>query len=346
MAAPAIDLKTYEDRLSGLDKDRFIGSILWFSITGTVSYVNGRRESRPVRVTHDQLEQWFDELGLDKRFLPPPIKAVDAFRKATSEVSLEYEIDDDKSATLMVREVAYDAEQVVRHVVKEVKDRRGQKLDYDPHLATLKFLRGGRTTKGKRPGGETFKTATMNHVVNEERDRVEALLHEANAKYKDLATNLHADAIRAVIRNYLTDLNAIAVKPSGGVYFVHLSRQPTVDALQELIKRVSQGCTFHQLPLLDTGEQREMLNDAFQNEVEDEVRKLMGDIAAYNEKVKAGKVPSTKYAEFQMRYQAILDRSEEHTREIGLAQGRAGAVLELAFDSLVDLSGRIDTGKK
>lgn len=347
MSAPAVmDLQTYKDRLSGLDSSRFIGSILWFSITGSVTYVNGRRESRPVRVTHDQLEIWFDELGLDKKFLPPPIKAVDAFRKATSEVSREYPLDQDgMSATLMVREVDYDAEQVVRHVVKEVRDRRGKKLDYDPHLATLKFLRGGRTMKGKRAGGESFKSAVMNHVRDAERTNVENLLHEANERYKDLATNLHADAVRAVVRNYLTDLNAIAVKPSGGVYFVHLSRQPTVDALQELIKRVNQGCSFHQLPLLDTGEQREMLNDAFQTEVEDETRKLLADVAGFNDKVASGgKIPPTKYAEFQSRYQSILERSEEHTKVIGLAQGRAGAVLELAFDTLMDLSGRIDVG--
>lgn len=345
-AAPVLDLASYKARLSGLEPDRFIGSISWYSITGQVTYVNGKRESHPVRVTHDQLEKWFDELGLDKNFLPPPIRAYDAFRKATTEVSLEYPLDQDgMSATLMVREVDFDNEQIVRHVIKEVRDRRGKKLDYDPHLATLKFLRGGRTAAGKR-GGETFKSAVMKHVTGPERQHVNSLIETANDRYKDLCANIHADTIRSIIRNYLVSLNAISVKPSGGVYFVHLSRQPTVDSLQELVQRVGQGCSFHQLPLLDTVEQREMLTDAFQTEVEDEIRKLNGEIVGLNDKVKGGKVPVTKYAEFQAKYQAILDRSEDYTRVLGLAQGRAGAALELAFDALMDLSGRIDVAAK
>lgn len=345
--AGVVDINAYRHRLANLPEERFIGSILWFSITGSVTYANGRRETLPVRVTHDWLERQFEDLDLDKRFLPPKIKAVDAFRKATSEASREYPLaQDGMSALLMVREVDYDTEQVVRHVVKEIKDRRGKKLDYDPQLATLKFMRGGRTHKGKRPGGEAFKWAIMRHVTGAERKTVEELIAEADARYKDLATNLHADAIRAVIRNYLTDLNAIAVKPSGGLYFVHMSRQKTVDALHELVKRIGQGCTFHQLPLLDTVDQREMLTDAFQTEVEDEVRKLNGDIATLNEKSKGGKVAVSKYAEVKARYDAVTERSEEYTRVLGLAQGRAGAALELALDAVMDLSGRLDITPK
>lgn len=344
-AKAVVDLNSYRNRLANLPPERFVGSILWFSITGEVKYTNGRRETLPVRVTHDWLEAQFDDLDLDKRFLPPKIKAVDAFRKATSEATREYPLPQDgMSALLMVREVDYDAEQVVRHVVKEIKDRRGKKLDYDPQLATLKFLRGGRTAKGKRPGGEAFKWQIMRHVTGDERKMVQELIEEADARYKDLSTNLHADAIRAVVRNYLTDLNAIAVKPSGGVYFVHTSRQKTVDALHELVKRIGQGCTFHQLPLLDTVDQREMLTDAFQTEVEDEVRKLLGDIAATNEKVKGGKIPAGEYAKLKTRYDSVMERSDEYTRLLGLALGRAGSALELALDAVVDLSGRLDVG--
>lgn len=345
--ATVTSISQYKDRLSGLPDDRFVGSILWFSISGEVHYMNGKRESRPVRVTHDQLEKWFDELDLDPSFLPPKIKAVDAFRKATSEAQREYEVDPQTGvcATLMIREVMYDAEQVVRHVVKEMRDPRGQKLEYEPHIATLKFLRGGRTAKGKRPGGEAFKHAIMRSVDQQDRDEAEKLIEHAVDKYKDLSSNLHADAIRAVIRNYLGSLNAIAVKPSGGVYFVHMSRQKTVDALQELVRRIGQGCSFHQLPLLDTQDQREMLTEAFQTEVEDEVRNLLKDVAALNDKTKGGKVPQSKYAEFNVRYQSIVERSEEYTRVLGLAQGRAGASLELALDGVMDMATRLELGK-
>lgn len=347
-SASVTNLSQYKDRLAGLPSDRFVGSVLWFSITGTVQYDNHKRVNIPVRITHDQLEKWFDELDLDPDYLPPRIKAVDAFRRSTTESQREYPVDPKTGvmATLMVREVTYDNEQVVRHVVKEVRDPRGQKLDYQPHMATLKFVRGGRTAKGKRPGGEAFKHAILQGVTGQDRKQVEDLIENAVERYKDLSTNLHADAIRAVIRNYLTSLNAISVKPSGGVYFVHMSRQKTVDALQELVQRIGQGCSFHQLPLLDTVDQREMLTEAFQTEVEDEVRGLLKDVAGLNDKIGGtGKIPQSKYTELNLRYQSIVERSEEYTRVLGLAQGRAGSALELALDGIMDMTGRLDLGK-
>lgn len=346
--AAVTNLAQYKDRLAGLPQDRFVGSILWFSIAGTVTYTNGKRENLPVRITHDQLAKWFDELDLDPAYLPPKIKAVDAFRRATTESQREYPVDPKKgiTATLMIREVTYDNEQVVRHVVKEVRDPQGQKLDYQPHMATLKFMRGGRTAKGKRPGGEAFKHSILTNVQGNDRKQVEALVENAVERYRDLSTNLHADAIRAVIRNYLTSLNAISVKPSGGVYFVHMSRQATVDSLQQLVQRIGQGCSFHQLPLLDTVDQREMLTEAFQSEVEDEVRNLLKDVAILLDKAGSnGKIPQSKYADLNVRYQAIVERSEEYTRVLGLAQGRAGSALELALDGIMDMTSRLDLGK-
>ena len=62
------ELKQYQQDVKGLPT---IGSLLWFTISGRTVYPNGQREQVPVRVTRDQLEAWFHELGLDTAFLPP-----------------------------------------------------------------------------------------------------------------------------------------------------------------------------------------------------------------------------------------------------------------------------------
>lgn len=340
-------LDQYRDRLAQLPEDRFIGSILWFSISGTVERADGKRSTVPVRVTHDQLEQWFEEFDLDKRFLPPRIAKVHAFRTACSEAVEKYALPTEgQTAELMVREVDFNPDFRIHHVIREVKDRRGKELAYEK-VATLKFHRAPRTSKGKKStGAEFYKSAVMHGVSQLDRDHIEALLQRFDARYNDLCTNLQAQAIRGMIRNYVTALNAIAVKPSGGVYFIHASRQNTLDGLQKLVQRIGQGSTLHQLPLIDTVEQREMLTDAFQDEVEDDVRLLLKDIAEANEKAKAAgkgaKISPTKYADFSSRYTAITERAEEYTRVLGLAQGRAGAALELALDSVMEMATRID----
>ena len=298
---------------------------------------NGQRSRVPVRVTMDQLETWFEDLDLNKEYLPPRIKKVDAFRKASSEAKREYPGPErGQTVVLRVVEIDYNPEFVLRHVLRDVHDKRTQTTT-SSHVATMKFMRGAKTAAGKKHSSEHYKTTINNNLIelrldqtpsgkryplaDTDRAHIEMLLAEFDVRYTDLAANLHADAIRAVIRNYITDLNAIGVKPSGGVYFVHNSRQRTVDALQSLVRRVGQGCTFHQLPLLDTLDQREMLTEAFQTEVQDEVNKLLKEIAAANEKVQAkgNKIPPTVYAAFMDRYQDVVSRSEEYTRVLGLS---------------------------
>lgn len=337
-------LDDYRTKLAGLPAESFIGSILWFSITGMVERPDGRRTVVPVRVSHDQLEVWFDDLNLDKSFLPAKIKKVDAFRTATTAAKAEYKLEaDGQFAELMIREVVSDADHVVRHVMREVRDTRGQTLSYD-HMATLKFYRGGRTATGKRHSGDHWKYTVLHGLNKIDREQTDQLIADLDVRYTDLCANLQSSAIRGMIRNYLTSLNAIVVKPSGGVYFVHTSRQPTVDALQALVTRISQGCSFFQCPLVDNIDSRTMLTEAFQSEVEDDCRLLLKEIAEINERsrTKGGKVNVKKYAELNTRYQSVVSRSEEYTRVLGLAQGRAASALELALESVMDIASRLD----
>lgn len=355
-----VDLDTYRQQVASLAPDKIIGNIIWYSITGVVDRTSGKRQMVPVRIHHDMLTQWFTDLGLDEQFLPPKIKKIDAFRTASSNVKgTSYAISDTQEAEFLVTEIDANPEFVLRHIIREVRDKRLSQSTY-AHVATLKFFRGARSSSGKRHMMEHYKTS-INHTLVEvgldgrktgktyplqavDRVQVELLLTQVNETYTDLAANLHAQAIRAVIRNYLVHLNAIAVKPSGGVYFVHNSRHSTLVNLQTLVRRIGQGSSFHMIPLPDTTDQREMLTEAFEAEVEDDCRLLLAEIAEVNEKskIRAFKIPAKKYAELSVRYREVQERSEEYTKMLGLAQQRAGAALEMALDSIMDLSGRID----
>lgn len=361
-AAAVVDLKSYKERLAGLPHKNFIGSILWFSITGTVERPDGKRTTVPVRVPEDVLPEWFDEFDLDPRYLPPRIKKVEVFRRVTTDFGKdEYALTDGRTVKLRVQEIDYTPDFVLRHIMRDVIDKRKQTA-VTAHVATVKFFRAGRTSGAKR-GGDVYKQEILHtltelgldgkptgrtfNLAAQERTRVETVLTKIREAYDDRCINYHSDALRAVIRNYLVDLNAISVKPNGAVYFVHMSRQSTIDSLQKLVERIGQGCTFHQIPLLDTHEQRQMLTDAFQDEVQDDVRLLLADIAKHNEKAKkaAGKISPKKYAEFNSRLQNVMSRADEYTRVLGLAQGRSGAAIELGLDAIMDMMTRVDPNK-
>lgn len=338
------ELRSYKDRVAGLPENQFIGSILWYSIAGTVTYVDGKRTQTPVRVTRDQLKIWFDDLGLDTAFLPPPILKVDAFRKATTHAERSYDMGDGKRGELYVHEVDSNNDFVLRHLLHRVVDPKQQDDDdkvKHTFIASLKFFRAGRSSAGKRDT-EHYKTRPVPRLTGKLREMAEDLLTEVDEKYNDLAVNLNEEKVRAVVRNYLIHLNAIAVKPQGAVYFVHNTRQDTLDALQELVRRIGQGCTMEQIPLVDTADQRRMLSDAFQTEVEDDVRLLLGKIAEVNEKAKAGKIKPALYVELNQRYQDVASRAEEYTRVLGMSQGRAAAALEMALDNVMKLATNVD----
>lgn len=340
----ATALKEYRHRLAGLPASKFVGSLLWYSIAGTTERnADGRRITVPVRVHQDVLEGWFDELGLDKAFLPPKIKLIDAFRAASSQVKREY-IDGDPSegryATLRVEEVKSDAEQVIRHIVKDLRDEKKERLARD-HVATLKFIRGGRTAKGKRHSGDHVKYAVLSRVKGEDREQVDAIIDDFNERYEDLSQHLHSHAIRAIVRNILVSLNAVGMKTSGGLYFVHKSRWGAVDALQALVRMIGQGCCLEQFPMVDTSDSRDTITEAFQSEVEDQVRLLLKQIAEANA---AKKVSPRRYAELNAAYSEIAGRSAEYSELLGLAQGRAADALEVAMMSVTELATRVDYG--
>lgn len=339
------ELSDYRDRLAGLPAEHFIGSILWYSIAGADVYVDGKRTKVPVRITRDQLEAWFRDLGLDLQFLPPPILKVDAFRKASSEAKRTYMLPSGLEAELYVDEVDSNPEFVLRHVMRKVRDPK-QPVDDDKltteFMATLKFFRGGRSNQGKRSTGDHYKSRPRPNLSSLDSEHVESMLTQIEDRYTDLSANLNEDKIRGVIRNYLAHLNAIGVKPSGAVYFVHNTRQDTLDALEELVQRIGQGCTLDQMPLVDTQKSRGMLTEAFQTEVEDDVRLLLVKVAEVNDKVKGGKIKPDVYTDLNARYQSVVSRCEEYTQVLGLAQGRAASALELALDGIASLATRID----
>lgn len=355
--------------------DAFIGRLVWFVIGGQVKYTNGlrggQRSTVPVSVERNKLEDWFNELNLDTSYLPPAPLKINAFRRASTDVhgKYEYALDADQIATLEVVEIDANSEMIVRHLRRRSRNRRTEVLT-DAHVATLRFYRGGRTSQGKRPSAEHVKTE-IHQVMKEygldgrrtdnvyqmtplDLQNVENAIADFRARYNAYTDYLHTDMLRAVVRNYLVGraggagsrlpgLNAICVKPSGGVYFVHQSRRETVDALQELVGRLGPGCQLHQLPLIDTLDQRQMLTDAFEAEVVDDIRLLLGAIGEVNERAAKQNrgINAQTYGELYARYTELQQRTQEYTGKLGLAQDRADKALELGQDTLLEMSGRI-----
>lgn len=245
-------------------------------------------------VTRDDLARWVYELGLDPALLPAEPRPVDAFEKVTANIRHSYLLgerptgrrrrgkDGDgegQSATLMVRHVRRDPHTIVRHLVREVRDEHAVRLSYDVKVGECVFHRD--TNQGTAPGAGSLHVTPDLAVVADpaEQQEIRAVLETITAEFRRHCTFLGGDRLRATVRRYIESMNAIRVRPTGGVYFVHRQYQPTLTKLRDLVERFGAGSHLYRIPLPDEEEQRAMVIEAFRTKAKEDLERLAEEIA-------------------------------------------------------------------
>ncbi|MEV6956106.1 DUF6744 family protein [Streptomyces sp. NPDC051183] len=299
------------------------------------------------RVTRDDLAGWFAELDLDEDLLPPPVRYVDAFERVTGPdgVRVTYPLDDPtatgpasrhgrrrsrtelvRTATLMVRPVRRDGGQIVRHVVREVRDEARTSLKYDVRLATCVFDRDNSLNSPEGAGTLTIEenTAAIAKLPEAEQSTVRQMLTDIDNAFRLRCTYLTSDKLRSVIRRYVEYLSAIRVRPTGGVYFVHRQYAQVLGSLRELVGRFGQGSHLVRVPLPDQEEMREMIIAAFTTKTKDELDALGKDIAAAQ---RGGKAEEAR--RLYERFTALQEATNEHSELLSTSLDDTRASLQL-----------------
>ncbi|MFF9483046.1 DUF6744 family protein [Streptomyces sp. NPDC014733] len=297
-------------------------------------------------VTRDDLEKAFRELGLEEDLLPPPLREVDAFERVTGPdgVRVSYPLDDPRAtgpasrhgrrrgrqpvdaATLMIRPVRRDGEQIIRHVVREVRDEKASSLTYDTRLATCTFRRA--SSAGSPEGAGTLDISPNNAAIarlpEAEQETVREMLDAVGDTFRRRCTFLTSDKLRSVLRRYVEYLDGIKVRPTGGVYFVHRRHAETLRALRDLVGRFGQGSHFVRVPLPDQEEMREMIVAAFTTRAKDDLAQLAQDIAAAQ---RSGKTEDAMT--LHQRFRALEQTTAEHSELLSSSLDDTHAALDL-----------------
>jgi hypothetical protein len=290
-----------------------LGSILWFTIGGTSD------QQQPTRVNRNQLGTWFEELDLPVEHLPPTARRVDAFRAASSSIIHTHRLGTEeavRTVTLSVREVTYNEHLVIRHLIREETESHGRAHSMET-VAELKFFRAARSSRGRRPGTEDITKTIPPRVRGEAREQVDAWMEAFDTAYNAAGEWLSAAALRKVVRDTITGLQAIPVKPSGGVYFLHSEKQGYVDALEQLILRFGRHSHFHQIPLVSCEKQVAMLAEAFTEDIERQVEKMMTSIE--DATARTGRLSAARYKDFYGDYLVLQDACAHHAAKLGVS---------------------------
>ena len=313
--------RAYLDQAGELPREVLLGHVVMYTIT-----------DRPYDL--DRLTELFDQLDIDKRFLPAGCKPVDAYKKATNDADdFEYTLRNGNVAHVLVRDVASDNEVIVRHLVREVRDSGRRRLAHDTVGEAVfyrpKFENGLAVQDSYR-----FRLNIMIDPRNPERGPLQSVVDKIDASFTRHLAYLDGMKIRAMVREYIRAIDGIELKPS--VYFIPVGQYDELRKLTELIRLVGNDCVMQLMPLVDLAEQRDMVINAWQSEAEDALKSLVEKIAKLRESRK--KITPEAFAKIRAEYDVIMERGTEYRKHLNLAVDVTEGVAEVAFSQLTSLA--------
>lgn len=314
-------MRGYLDELNDLPADALLGRIVLFTIT-----------DEPVSLAN--LTQWFADAGLNPDHLPAPNKALDAFKKATSDTKNSYEMSKGRSAQVLCRDVTQTPDFVRRQITREIRDSRNKRLSYIDAI-TCTFYR---PTDAADQDTSRLKIQINPDVLEDsEKQPIQDIAKEIYARYIRYFDYLDGMKLRATVRNYLKSLNTIEIK--GGVYFVHSSRDEELGRLADVVGRFGGGCHMNMIPIVDLERERKFIAQVFEREASQSLNELARDA---QELLSSGKsVTPAACAKIKSRYDEVLANAEEHMLTLQVSQDVTTAAAEVALSALTRLTEKL-----
>ena len=304
----------------GIPEDMLLGHIAWWTVT------------KP-RLTHDDVLTLVTDLGMDPAVVPKPPRGGDAFKRAcrySERKGLPIPLSEN-TANFLIRPVSQDHEEIERHIVLEIVDPDGKRLEY--HDAV--HMRYNRAD-GKLHVGAKKISVDLDPMVEDTVQFFMANLEEAT-KYID------AQVIRRMIRDQLQLLHAISVRKGGSVYFIPRTETPTVEALEQFVDHCGPDSKFHALPLIDDTKQREMIQAAFEVEVHEEATQLITELN--QKRLHAEEMTTTAMAMYRDKLNDLRSRHGEYAELVEQEMAKATTEVEALETAFIEYlsSGLVKT---
>jgi len=303
---------------AGLTDELILGHIAWYTIT------------KP-QLTHDDILELVTDLGLDANIVPKPPRAGDAFKRACryserNGIPVPYS---ENTANYMIRSVAQTMEEIERHLMLEIVDPNGRRLEYHK-AAELKFNR-----KDSKLSVSVKKVSQdMDPITKETLDKFAAELSYAT-KY------IEAQVIRRMIRQQLDNVHAVLARSKGSVYFVPNKYKDKLQALEEFTASCGEGSVFHTIPLIDTAKQQELIANAFNESVHDTATQIIVELQSFTDQQKSMTVNA--WNDYKKKFDALVKKNNEYTELVDFELDKSTLELEVLQEHLNDflLSGNI-----
>ena len=226
-----------------------------------------------IKISHDELRNVFKNNSIDEASLPPKIYEHDAFRRATGRVKGTINVTlpsgTNCNAKLNIDEVRNDSDLIVRILGRKVIDEVKEDVDYAP---VCKFVFDKNTKSA---------TSSVNFSFADEYD-YKQLLQETVDLFNEWTVYHSKDTVRTIINKIVKGTQPVSIIK--GAYFIPKSEYDIIKGLQGVIKDLAQFTPnevpeIEVIPLLDTVEQRVMVEKKVNSELMSEVDTVMNELA-------------------------------------------------------------------
>lgn len=296
----------------------------------------------------------FQDLRLNTDLLPGPLRPDDAFLRVTGADGIRdtYRLDtlrDDgtdapvtdapspagpvRSASLMIRPVRRDSQRIVRHIVRELRDESASTLAYDTHLGEVVFERDSASSRSGQMVIRLDHAAIATELAPAEQQRVHALVRAVQEQHRWQCQYLGADRIRTLLRDYMHRIDAVPVRPTGGVYFVTADHEATLEGLHQFIEGIGHHSMFARIPLPDETEMRQLIITSFIASSKDALQKLSADIAAAQRTT----VTDNKRKALFDRFRTLKHQAADYSQRLETGLGDTSSSLDLVETQLTAL---------
>ena len=297
----------------GGEKVPVLGHLIWYSV----------KESR-IKIT--DLRRIFTQIGISPDFIPEETSKINAFKRATSELSeeVEVEIEPGKTAVYMVRLKAKSDDELVKSIIKEIRDSTNKTLDY------------------KEIGRAHFDKDTEEVRYFDLEPDSQPITTQIKQLYSTYCSYLTGKQIRAVFHEIIQSMSPTLVRPSGAVYFIPYAHADMVQKMEVLSKELGAfGITdfesaFESIPLIDADKTRALVEVRFEEQNTRDADRTLVELSKMLQGTDATPKTAAKYVEQVKaakeniaRYEGLLNKEMSVARmKVEVLDGQVQKLIE------------------
>lgn len=300
-----------------IPQEMLLGNLIFINLTDMV-------------VAESDIKQLFKNHNIPEKYVRD-ISQADAFRRASSSIKNRSVVMGGEDYKINVDEVRSDADGIKRIVGVKRIDSAKEDVSYES-VAEIVFHR------------DTGSVSTMEMPFCPDVNVAHTLCEEVSNKYAEWSVYHNKDTVRNIINRIIQDTHPINLMPTGLCKFTPNTSAPLLYSLKDCLNEMSRySVDVHRenimevIPVIDTSEQRGLVEKNFKVELTDELSGFVNELRDVLQKKQ--KITSRSAAAYIERFNMYQEKIKDYENLLGIYSGSLRAQISEGLQLIDDSQG-------